>query len=124
MGKGDGYLDEVRVIARDIVMGEIEKHAADGLGRVDYALASGGGYVTRHSKAKGSLWFSGIGWNGVHVDAVKMLRPSFGEPGECFALRGSSGFVEIKLRKAIVPEAVTLEHVAKVSISISPSILV
>ncbi|KAK1360358.1 SAD1/UNC-84 domain protein 1 [Heracleum sosnowskyi] len=111
--KAKGNLDEVRVVAREIVMGEIEKHVADGLGRVDYALASGGGHVTRHSKARGSVWFSGIGWNGVHVDAVKMLRPSFGEPGECFALNGSSGFVEIKLRKAIVPEAVTLEHVAK-----------
>ena len=47
---------------------------------------------------------------------MKMLRPSFGEPGDCFALNGSSGFVEIKLRNAIVPEAVTLEHIAKVSI--------
>lgn len=52
-----------------------------------------------------------------------MLRPSFGEPGACFALSGSSGFVEIKLRRAIVPEAVTLEHVAKVSILSSYSVL-
>ena len=80
--------------------------------------------MTRHSKASGGVWFSGIGWNGVHVDSVKMLRPSFGEPGDCFALSGSSGFVEIKLRRAIVPEAITLEHVAKVSILSSYSVLV
>jgi SUN domain-containing protein 1/2 len=51
---------------------------------------------------------------GVHPNADEMLKPSFGEPGKCFALKGSSGFVQIKLRGAIVPEAVTLEHVAKV----------
>ncbi|CAM8968180.1 unnamed protein product [Rhodiola kirilowii] len=42
-----------------------------------------------------------------------MLRPSFGEPGQCFPLRGSSGFVQIRLRTAVIPEAFTLEHVAK-----------
>ncbi|WOH04493.1 hypothetical protein DCAR_0623902 [Daucus carota subsp. sativus] len=111
--KEDAENNQVRMVARGVVMGEIERHSADGIGRVDYALASGGGRVTRHSKASGGVWFSGIGWNGIHVDSVKMLRPSFGEPGDCFALSGSSGFVEIKLRRAIVPEAVTLEHVAK-----------
>ncbi|KAF3545335.1 hypothetical protein DY000_02009768 [Brassica cretica] len=43
-----------------------------------------------------------------------MLSPSFGEPGQCFALKGSSGYVQIRLRGPIVPEAFTLEHVAKV----------
>nr|XP_010907926.1 SUN domain-containing protein 2 [Elaeis guineensis] len=42
-----------------------------------------------------------------------MLEPSFGEPGQCFPLQGSSGFVEIRLRTGIIPEAVTLEHVSK-----------
>ncbi|KAL0791197.1 hypothetical protein Bca101_007443 [Brassica carinata] len=37
----------------------------------------------------------------------------FGEPGQCFALKGSSGYVQIRLRGPIVPEAFTLEHVAK-----------
>ncbi|KAK4488689.1 hypothetical protein RD792_004463 [Penstemon davidsonii] len=42
-----------------------------------------------------------------------MISPSFGEPGHCFPLKGDSGFVVIALRNAIVPKAVTLEHVAK-----------
>jgi len=42
-----------------------------------------------------------------------MLEPSFGQPGECFALKGSSGFVDVKLRTGIIPEAVTIEHVDK-----------
>ncbi|XP_021901312.1 protein SAD1/UNC-84 domain protein 1-like [Carica papaya] len=119
-GQSDEYdvrLNDLRAYARDIVEKEIEKHAADGLGRVDYALASGGAVVVRHSEpylaGKGSNWLSINSRNRVHNDASKMLKPSFGEPGQCFPLKGSSGFVQIKLRTAIVPEAVTLEHVAK-----------
>ncbi|PSS21597.1 Protein SAD1/UNC-84 domain protein [Actinidia chinensis var. chinensis] len=116
-GYGDMDLGEIRIFAREIVEKEIEKYAADGLGRVDYALASGGAMVVKHSEpytiARGNNWFYATKLKDVHDDAEKMLRPSFGEPGQCFPLRGSNGFVEIKLRTAIVPEAVTLEHVAK-----------
>lgn len=110
-------LDDIRAYAREMIEREIEKHAADGLGRVDYALASGGAMVVKHSEpftGRTSNWFSKSVRNRVHNDANKMLKPSFGEPGHCFPLKGSSGFVQIKLRTAIVPEAITLEHVAKV----------
>ncbi|KAJ9550453.1 hypothetical protein OSB04_014498 [Centaurea solstitialis] len=111
---GDMKLDEIRAFAREVVEKEIGKHAADGLGRVDYAVASGGATVLKHSEAflggnRVSNWLS----RGVRSDAVKMLQPSFGQPGECFPLKGDNGFVEIKLRTAIVPEAITLEHVSK-----------
>lgn len=112
-------LDDIRVYAREIVEKEIEKHASDGLGRVDFALASAGAKVVKHSEpfaaGKGSTWLSQVSFKAVHEDAEKMLKPSFGEPGQCFPLKGSSGFVQIKLRTAIVPEAVTLEHVSKVN---------
>ncbi|KAF2585805.1 hypothetical protein F2Q70_00037317 [Brassica cretica] len=62
-------------------------------------------------EAKASAF--GLCW-WAHTNAVKMLSPSFGEPGQCFALKGSSGYVQIRLRGPIVPEAFTLEHVAKV----------
>ncbi|KAK3002267.1 hypothetical protein RJ639_022561 [Escallonia herrerae] len=114
---GDLKLDEVRAFAKEIVEREIEKHAADGLGKVDYALASGGAMVLKHSEpyiaGKASSWFYGPNRIMVHGTAEKMLSPSFGEPGQCFPLKGSSGFVDIKLRTAIIPEAITLEHVAK-----------
>ncbi|XP_068660414.1 SUN domain-containing protein 1-like [Aristolochia californica] len=111
-------LDEIRAYAREVIEKEIQKHAADGLGRVDYALASGGAKVVRHSEpffhGRVGSWFSmGKPRNWIHEAAKKMLEPSFGEPGQCFALKGSSGFVEIRLRTAIILEAVTLEHVAK-----------
>ncbi|XP_022742314.1 SUN domain-containing protein 1-like isoform X2 [Durio zibethinus] len=110
-------LSDLGAYAREIVKNEIEKHASDGLARADYALFSGGGKVVRHSEpflgGKGSNWFLTSSQNGVHRDADKMLKPSFGEPGQCFPLKGSNGFVQIKLRTAIIPEAITLEHVAK-----------
>ncbi|KAK4339472.1 hypothetical protein RND71_040934 [Anisodus tanguticus] len=115
----DKSLDEFRVYAREIVEKEIEKHAADGLGRVDYALASGGARVVKHSdpfitKSGGGAVVSLLtSRNVVSNDAQKILTPSFGEPGQCFPLKGDSGFVQIQLRTAIIPEAVTLEHVAK-----------
>ncbi|KAM0014477.1 putative SUN domain-containing protein [Helianthus debilis subsp. tardiflorus] len=110
---GELRLDEIRAFAREIVEKEIGKHAADGLGRVDYAVASGGAKVLRHSEAYSASrvmgWFSG----NVRSDAMKVLQPSFGQPGECFPLKGDTGFVDVKLRTAIVPEAITLEHVSK-----------
>ena len=123
-GDGEPSLNNIRAYARYLLLKEIEKHAADGLGRMDYALASGGARVMKHSEpylaGKGSNWFLLGARNGVHIDAEKMLKPSFGEPGQCFALKGSSGFVQIRLRTAIIPEAITLEHVAKVMFSFSP----
>ncbi|XP_062196041.1 SUN domain-containing protein 1-like [Phragmites australis] len=118
LGSGSGSdvdLDQVRALAREIAMWEIEKHAADGIGRVDYAVASAGGRVVRHSEAyvakRGGILSGLLG--GGNADPQKMLQPSFGEPGQCFAMQGSSGFVEIKLKIGIIPEAVTLEHVSK-----------
>ncbi|CAF1935532.1 unnamed protein product [Brassica napus] len=109
----DVSIDELRAYAREIVEKEIGKHAADGLGRVDYALASGGAFVMDHSDPfLVGNWF-GTSRRRVHSKAVKMLTPSFGEPGQCFPLKGSNGFVQVRLRAPVVPEAVTLEHVSK-----------
>jgi len=109
----DITLDDIRLFAKEIVEIEIARHSADGLGMVDYALGSGGAKVVSHSKPfmNGNNYFP-VG-SSVHATAQKMLEPSFGQPGECFALKGSSGFVDVKLRTGIIPEAVTIEHVDK-----------
>ncbi|KAI3986344.1 hypothetical protein MKX01_002189 [Papaver californicum] len=110
-------LDDIRGLAKEIVEKEIEKHAADGLGMVDYALGSGGGMVLDHSEPfiykKGLAWLPFKKQFGIQKDAQIVLKPSFGEPGQCFPLHGKSGYVVIKLRTAIIPEAVTVEHVSK-----------
>ncbi|KAL8522276.1 hypothetical protein ACS0TY_012418 [Phlomoides rotata] len=103
------FSEMVRDYAKAIVLKEIEKHAADGLGMADYALESGGARVLRHSDPLGGFCCG----NKVCAEAERMISPSFGQPGHCFPLKGGSGFVEIGLRTAILPEAVTLEHVAK-----------
>jgi SUN domain-containing protein 1/2 len=129
LGSGSGSevdLDQVRALAREIAMREIEKHAADGIGRVDYALGSAGGRVVRYSEAYdagkrgGLLSALSLGGGDSGDQSQKMIQPSFGEPGQCFPLKGSSGFVEIQLRKGIIPDAVTLEHVSKVIFLDSP----
>ena len=102
VAEGDGKvlsLDDFWAVAKNIVEAEIDKHSADGLGRVDYALGTGGGRVVGHSEGcfVGSGWSWGRGaldkltlnFDGLHRDANKMLKPSFGEPGQCLPLRGS-----------------------------------
>lgn len=117
-------LEDVRSVARRMVLTEIEKHAADGIGRPDYALASGGGRIIDHSEGYmlsrtgdwSTMAFSMLpGATRRHPLAQKVLEPSFGEPGQCLPLKGSNVFVEISLRTAIHPDAVTLEHVSKVT---------
>ena len=81
---------------KKIVEEEIKKHSVDGLGRVDYALGTGGGRVVGHSEGcfvgsgwswgKGALDMLTLNFDGLHWDAKKMLNPSFGEPGQCLPL--------------------------------------
>nr|GEU54814.1 hypothetical protein [Tanacetum cinerariifolium] len=127
---GEMGLDEIRAFAKEVVEKEIEKLAKGvvdieieknaaktlwmtvvWLGRVDYVVASGGASVKKHSEAyvggsgacRVTEWLKG---RSVRGDSVKLLQPS-----ECFPFKGESGFVELKIRIAIVPETITLEHV-------------
>ncbi|XP_002970573.2 SUN domain-containing protein 1 [Selaginella moellendorffii] len=112
-------LDDVRAAAKKIIEDELERHRADGIGRTDYALASGGGRVIDYSEG----YFSLTPWSGLlgilpgdyrrHPKANKILEPSFGEPGQCLPLKGSNVFVDIRLRTAIYADSITLEHVSK-----------
>ena len=82
------------------------------------ALSSNGAKVVRHSEPfiirNVRRWFRKISPTTVYRDLEKMLKPSFGQPDQCFPLKGDSGFVQIRLGITIIPEAITLEHVDKV----------
>lgn len=114
-------LEEVQAAAKLIVHEEVEKHAADGIGRVDFAVESGGGRVVDHSEGffhhRGKWTMLALsflpGSHHRHPLADRVLQPSLGEPGQCLPLRGSDVFVDVSLRMAIHPEAVTLEHVSR-----------
>ncbi|KAL2623986.1 hypothetical protein R1flu_008231 [Riccia fluitans] len=114
-------LDDVRAAAKQVVIREIQRHSADGIGRVDYALASGGGRVVEHSEGyfqvRGGDWRNLLsilpGTNRRLGLSDMVLKPSFGEPGQCLPLKGDDVWVDISLRTTIHPDAVTLEHVSK-----------
>ena len=95
--------DDIIMTTRDMLLKESQR-----LGRVDYALSSSGAMVVRHSEpfiiGKVRRWFRKISLTTVYRDSEKMLKPSFGEPGQCFPLKGDSGFVQIRLRTTIIPE--------------------
>ena len=61
------------------------------------ALSSNGAKVVRHSEPfiirNVRCWFRKISPTTVYRDLEKMLKPSFGQPDQCFPLKGDSGFV-------------------------------
>ena len=93
---------------------------ADSTDRVDYALFSGGGRVVGHSalsplvaRAEGPLTRALQSVRGgVHPRADEwVLSGGTNAAGECLALRGDRGHVDVRLREAVVVTAVTVEHV-------------
>lgn len=87
---------------------------------MDYALFSGGGKVVGHSalsplvaKGDGPLTNALKGLRGgVHPKADEwVISASQEAAGECLALYGASGWVDLRLREAVAVEAVTLEHI-------------
>lgn len=105
-----------------IVQRAINLYRADGIGLVDYALESAGASVisTRCSETYETktallslfgipLWY--------HSQSPRVVIQPDVLPGNCWAFRGSHGFVVIELASRIRPTAVTLEHIPK---SISP----
>jgi hypothetical protein len=103
------------------VLDELERHSADHVGRPDHAVYASGGRVLAHSAAWHTPGFGGLLSQlklGLHPQAQKVVTPSHGEPGHCLPLKvvdGTCGHVDIALRTSVIPEAVTLEHVSKVS---------
>ena len=43
--------------------------------------------------------------------AVQLVLMPGAAPGQCLPLEGASGYVDIKLREAMLPAAITLQHI-------------
>jgi len=104
----------------DEVRAQMELFRADRTGLVDYAMFSGGGKVVGHStlapavaKGDGPLTNALKGLRGgVHPRADEWVISASSEAaGECLALEGNRGWVDIRLREAVAVNAITLEHV-------------
>ncbi|KAL3876673.1 hypothetical protein ACJMK2_034477 [Sinanodonta woodiana] len=109
----------VRIIVEDA----LQKYSADKTGLADFALESAGGSVisTRCSETyyKKTALISVFGiplWYSSNSPRT-VIQPEV-HPGECWAFRGSHGYIVIQLSTAIVPTGFTLEHIPK---SLSPT---
>ncbi|KAH1025428.1 SUN domain-containing protein 1 [Dendroctonus ponderosae] len=101
---------------------EISKMYNDKTGRTDFALESAGGRIVQlspgtenYAQPKSSLLGISL-CDGMH--GPRAIIQTGTSPGECWAFKGSSGGVIIKLLGSIRIDAVSLEHISK---SISPS---
>lgn len=106
--------EDVRVIVENA----LRLFSQDRTGLADYALESGGGSVlsTRCSqtyKTKAALLslFGVPLWYFSQSPRV-VIQPDV-HPGNCWAFRGSAGFLVIRLSMKIVPTAFSLEHIPK-----------
>ncbi|XP_037546905.1 SUN domain-containing protein 1-like [Nematolebias whitei] len=103
---------------RGMVTDALRLFAQDRIGLADYALESGGGSVlgTRCSETyetKASLLsLFGVPLWYFSQSPRAVIQPDV-HPGNCWAFRGSKGFLVIQLSMRISPTAVTMEHIPK-----------
>ena len=125
------------VLKREDLQAEMDKFAADRTGRADWALYWAGGRVIDHSAlwarpsdvytrvlslakelpgfAGGALTFA-LGTKVHHRASQWLLEPTAQGsevPGHCLALRGSTGFVDVRLRSRVRVDAVSIEHIPR-----------
>ncbi|XP_045891599.1 SUN domain-containing protein 1-like [Micropterus dolomieu] len=106
--------EDVRVIVENA----LRLFSQDRTGLADYALESGGGSVlstrcsqTYETKAALLSLFGVPLWYFSQSPRV-VIQPDV-HPGNCWAFRGSAGFLVIRLSMKIVPTAFSLEHIPK-----------
>ncbi|XP_061667299.1 SUN domain-containing protein 1-like isoform X9 [Syngnathoides biaculeatus] len=106
-----------------IVKNALRLFSHDRTGMADYALESGGGSIlstrcseTYETKAALLSLFGVPLWYFSQSPRV-VIQPNV-QPGNCWAFRGSAGFLVIRLSMRVVPSAFSLEHIPK---SLAPS---
>ncbi|KAL0103603.1 hypothetical protein PUN28_017704 [Cardiocondyla obscurior] len=108
---------------RNMVKNELQKYDADKTGRTDYALESSGGAIlsTRDTETyvTGAPALSLFGIPLCHQQNTPRVMIQTGVlPGECWAFKGSSGSVAIRLLGHVHVSGVSLEHISSL---ISPT---
>ena len=95
---------------------------ADKTGLVDYASVHGGGRVLKHStlsplvaRENGPITAMLMYFRGKAAPHPKsnewLLKQTLEPPGDCLALRGTKGYVDVQLKEKITVSGFTLEHV-------------
>ncbi|KAM4527005.1 uncharacterized protein V3H82_001249 isoform 4-T4 [Fundulus diaphanus] len=106
--------EEVHVMVKEA----LRLFSHDRTGQADYALESGGGSIistrcseTYETKAALLSLFGVPLWY-FSQSPRAVIQPDV-HPGNCWAFRGSTGFLVIQLSMRILPTAVTMEHIPK-----------
>ncbi|XP_051572174.1 SUN domain-containing protein 1 isoform X2 [Myxocyprinus asiaticus] len=106
-----------------IVQRALKLYSEDRTGQVDYALESGGGSIlstrcseTYETKTALMSLFGLPLWYFSQSPRV-VIQPDM-YPGNCWAFKGSQGYLVIRLSLSVLPTAFCLEHISK---SLSPS---
>uniref|UniRef100_A0A8D0G8U3 Sad1 and UNC84 domain containing 1 n=1 Tax=Sphenodon punctatus TaxID=8508 RepID=A0A8D0G8U3_SPHPU len=109
--------------ARVIVNNALKLYSQDKTGMVDFALESGGGSIlstrcseTYETKTALISLFGIPLWYFSQSPRV-VIQPDM-YPGNCWAFKGSQGYLVVRLSMMIYPAALTLEHIPK---SLSPT---
>ncbi|XP_035209567.1 SUN domain-containing protein 1-like [Stegodyphus dumicola] len=112
-------MDVIKKLVKEAIM----LYDADKTGLVDYALESGGGSVlgTRCSETyvekNGKFSIFGLPLWTSYNSPRTAIQPDV-NPGQCWAFKGSQGFLVLELSARIYPTGFTLEHIP---VSLSPS---
>ncbi|RKP23996.1 UNC-like C-terminal-domain-containing protein [Syncephalis pseudoplumigaleata] len=122
-GTGGGHVKDEQVQAT--VRRELDRYQADGLAVPDYALLTAGARVV--PRLTSDTYTPGLGADAGRIRRVawwllSQLKPPVAKPasvallpwrhpGDCWPMAGRSGRITVHLAKAIIPEAITLEHV-------------
>uniref|UniRef100_A0A9J7YT03 Sad1 and UNC84 domain containing 1b n=1 Tax=Cyprinus carpio carpio TaxID=630221 RepID=A0A9J7YT03_CYPCA len=106
-----------------IVQRALKLYSEDRTGQVDYALESGGGSIlstrcseTYETKTALMSLFGIPLWYFSQSPRV-IIQPDM-YPGNCWAFKGSQGYLVIRLSLSVIPTSFCLEHISK---SLSPS---
>ncbi|KAK2916778.1 hypothetical protein Q8A67_001152 [Cirrhinus molitorella] len=106
-----------------IVKRALKLYSEDRTGQVDYALESGGGSIlstrcseTYETKTALMSLFGIPLWYFSQSPRV-VIQPDM-YPGNCWAFKGSQGYLVIRLSLSVIPTSFSLEHIPK---SLSPS---
>merc|ERR1712037_933202 len=106
-----------------IVKNSLIQYDADKTGMFDYALETAGGSVvsTRCTETfvQKTAMYSILGipiWYPSNNPRT-VIQPGV-QPGECWAFKGSTGFIVIQLADAVIPTRFSMEHISR---TMSPS---
>ncbi|CAK8684752.1 unnamed protein product [Clavelina lepadiformis] len=106
------------VLVKQWIVQALDSYNADKVGKPDFALETSGGAIVntrcsdtyQHRTAVVSILGIPIYYN---VNTPRSVIQPGVMPGECWAFKGSQGYIVISLSESIYPSSFTLEHISK-----------